>query len=235
MKRSQINAVIRDFEAMLEEYRFALPPFLRFTPEDWRSKGREYDEIRDNALGWDITDYGEGNFAVKGLSLITLRNGNVRDPKYTKTYAEKIMMLYPGQLSPNHFHWSKMEDIINRGGGALVFRLWNADRENEGRLLDTDVLVFRDGRRCTVKAGSEIVLRPGESLTLYPYCYHEFHVPADGEKVLIGEVSMCNDDNSDNRFYEPIGRFPAIEEDEAPYRLLCNEYPRAKASHASST
>lgn len=46
--------------------------------------------------------------------------------------------------------------------------------------------------------------------------------------VLLGEVSMCNDDNTDNRFYEPIGRFPEIEEDEPPYRLLCNEYPAAK-------
>ena len=46
--------------------------------------------------------------------------------------------------------------------------------------------------------------------------------------VLLGEVSQCNDDNTDNRFYEKLGRFPAIEEDEAPYRLLCNEYPAAK-------
>ena len=46
--------------------------------------------------------------------------------------------------------------------------------------------------------------------------------------VLIGEVSQCNDDNTDNRFNPPVGRFPAIEEDEPPYRLLCNEYPEAK-------
>ncbi|MBR4394659.1 MAG: D-lyxose/D-mannose family sugar isomerase [Oscillospiraceae bacterium] len=228
MKRSEINAIIREFEAMLKEYRFALPPFLSFTPEEWETKGHEYDEIRDNALGWDITDYGEGNFAVKGLSLITIRNGNVHDPKYTKTYAEKIMMLYPGQISPNHFHWNKMEDIINRGGGDIIFRLWNADREDEGKLLDTDVLICQDGRRYYVKAGSDIVLKPGESLSLYPYYYHEFYIPADSEKVLIGEVSMCNDDNTDNRFYEPLGRFPTIEEDEPPYRLLCNEYPAAK-------
>jgi len=25
-----------------------------------------------------------------------------------------------------------------------------------------------------------------------------------------------------------VGRFPTIEEDEPPYRLLCNEYPAAK-------
>jgi len=46
--------------------------------------------------------------------------------------------------------------------------------------------------------------------------------------VLLGEVSQCNDDNTDNRFYEKVGRFPAIEEDEPPYRLLCDEYPPAK-------
>jgi len=39
---------------------------------------------------------------------------------------------------------------------------------------------------------------------------------------------MCNDDNGDNRFYLPAGRFPEIEEDEPPYRLLCNEYPAAE-------
>ena len=227
MKRSEINAVIKEFESLLGEYRFALPPFLSFTPEEWKTKGHEYDEIRDNALGWDITDYGAGNFSKTGLSLITLRNGNVKNDKYTKTYAEKIMMLRPGQLSLNHFHWNKMEDIINRGGGDLVFHLWNACREDEGRLLDTDVEINRDGRKYMVPAGSEIVLKPGESLTLYPYYYHEFLVPEGSKSVLIGEVSMCNDDNTDNRFYEPTGRFPSIEEDEAPYRLLCNEYPPA--------
>ena len=170
MRRSEINKVIKEFEAMLAEYRFALSPFLSFTPEEWKEKGHEYDEIRDNALGWDITDYGEGDFfGGNGLALITLRNGNVHDSKYTKTYAEKIMMLYPGQTSPNHFHWNKMEDIINRGGGDLIFRLWNANRENEGELLDTDVLVSQDGWNHYVKAGSDIVLHPGESLTLYPY------------------------------------------------------------------
>jgi len=224
MKRSEINQVIRDFEAKLKEYRFALPPFLSFTPEEWAEKGPEYDEIRDNALGWDVTDYGEGRFSQLGLSLITIRNGNVHNSRYTKSYAEKIMLLYEGQLSPNHFHWNKMEDIINRGGGELVFRLWNAAGDDS--LAETDVEISRDGRRYTVPAGSEVILKPGESLTLYPRCYHEFYVRSGTGFCLIGEVSMCNDDNTDNRFYEPLGRFPTIEEDEPPYRLLCNEYSK---------
>lgn len=224
MKRSEINAVIKRFEKLLEEHRFELPPFCKWTPEEWQTKGHEYDEIRDNMLGWDVTDYGMGDFGHLGLALITIRNGNVHNPKYTKTYAEKIIMCDFGQVSPMHFHWHKMEDIINRGGNDIHFTLYNATEDEQ--LADTPVKIFSDGRCYTVPAGETVVLKPGQSLSLYPYYYHEFVIP-EGGPVLIGEVSMCNDDNTDNRFLNPLGRFPTIEEDEPPYRLLCNEYPKA--------
>lgn len=226
MKRSHINAVLKKMEGMINEYKFALPPFLSWTPEEWADKGHEYDEIRDNMLGWDVTDYGLGKYEELGIALITIRNGNANNPKYTKTYAEKLIMIEEGQTSPMHFHWNKMEDIINRGGGNLIFRLYNATKD--GQLADTDVEINQDGRKYMVKAGSDIVLKPGESLTLYPYYYHEFVVQPGTGTVLLGEVSMCNDDNTDNRFLEPLGRFPTIKEDEPPYRLLCTEYSPAK-------
>ncbi len=225
MKRSEINAAIRKMEQMAEKHGFALPPFCRFTPEEWQEKGHEYDEIRDNLLGWDITDYGLGEFERVGFALITLRNGNQHDPKYKKTYAEKLIMLKEGQHSPMHFHWQKSEDIINRGGGDLILHLYN---DENGELGKSDVSVNSDGRTYTVPAGTGVVLHPGESITLWPHQYHDFDVVPGSGDVLIGEVSMCNDDETDNRFYEQVGRFPEIEEDEAPYRLLCNEYPKAK-------
>ena len=226
MKRSEINAVIKKFEDLLDEHRFLLPPYLSFTPEEWKTKGHEYDEIRDNKLGWDVTDYGEGHFDTLGLALITIRNGNVKmKDKYKKPYAEKIMMCDSGQISPMHFHWNKMEDIINRGGNDVIFKFYNANKETE-EFEDSDVLIMKDGRQFKLKAGSEAVLKPGESFTLYPYLYHEFYIPKGGP-ALIGEVSMCNDDDTDNRFKEPFGRFPTIEEDEPAYRLLCTEYPPA--------
>jgi D-lyxose ketol-isomerase len=226
MKRSEINAVIKKFERLLAEYKFALPPFLNFTPEEWKEKSHEYDEIRDNALGWDVTDYGEGHFDTLGLALITIRNGNVHNPKYKKPYAEKIMMCESGQISPMHYHKSKMEDIINRGGNDIVFTFYNADPAT-GKYLDTDVMITQDGRHYSLPAGSHVTLHNGESMTLYPYLAHEFIIP-EGGPALIGEVSMTNDDNKDNFFREPLGRYPTIEEDEAPYRLLCTEYPPAK-------
>ena len=226
MKRSEINRVIRDMEALIREYRFALPPFCGWTPEQWREKGKECDEIRDNMLGWDITDYGEGRFAEFGFALITLRNGNQKLKTYKKPYAEKLLMLYPGQHAPMHYHWSKMEDIINRGGNCVDITVYNGGED--GSLLQSDVTVATDGVIRTVPAGTAIRLRPGESVTITPYLYHDFRTSAQGGPVLLGEVSMCNDDETDNRFYEPVGRFPTVEEDEPAYRLLCTEYPPAK-------
>ena len=226
MKRSEVNACIKYMENLIREHGFELPPFAKWTPEEWETKGHEYDEIRDNMLGWDITDYGLGDWEKVGFALLTIRNGNQHNPKYKKVYAEKLLMLKETQHSPLHFHWTKSEYIINRGGGTLIIHVWNDD--GNGERADTDVLVNADGRSYYVPAGTGVELTPGESITLWPHQYHDFDVKPGTGDVLIGEVSMCNDDNTDNRFYEEMGRFPKIEEDEPPYRLLCNEYPKAK-------
>ncbi len=66
--------------------------------------------------------------------------------------------------------------------------------DGEGGLSDEDVAVNADGRSYKAPAGSYITLNPGESVTLWPHQYHEFHaVPGTGS-VLIGEVSQCNDE-----------------------------------------
>lgn len=226
MKRSEINNALKRMEEMIAVSGYKLPPFCNFTPEDWEDKGSEYDEVRDNMLGWDITDFGLGNFGKIGFSLITLRNGNVKNNKYKKTYAEKLLYLEEKQRAALHFHKMKMEDIINRGGGNVLIRVYNST--DSGEKADTDVKINSDGREYTVRAGTQIKLRPGESITIHPYMYHDFAVESGTGAVLLGEVSMCNDDYSDNRFYEPVHRFPKIEEDEPPYRLLCNEYPKAR-------
>ena len=221
MKRSEINAALREMEQMIREYRCFLPDFCQFTPEDWQTKGHEYDEVRDNLLGWDITDYGLGKFDEVGFSLITIRNGNLKmKDTYPKPYAEKLLYLKEGQYSPMHFHWAKMEDIINRGGGTVLIRVYNS--------LPDEELDHIDGHAMTVPAGTQVPLHPGQSITIYPYLYHDFEVESGTGAVLLGEVSQVNDDANDNRFNPPVGRFPAIEEDEAPYRLLCTEYPKAK-------
>ena len=226
MKRSEVNKLMRENLEFIKKMNFNLPPFAFFTPEEWAEKGHEYDEIRNHMLGWDITDYGLGDYEKTGLFLFTIRNGSLSEPDCKKTYAEKLLISDEDQYSPMHFHHNKMEDIINRGGGNLIVEVYNATEDDQ--LADTDVTVFIDGHTETVPAGTKIRLTPGESITLPQRQYHAFWAEKGYGKVLIGEVSMVNDDNVDNRFYEKQGRFPTIEEDEAPIYLLCNEYPKAK-------
>ena len=227
MKRSELNEIMRTALARIKEFNFALPPFVTWTMDEWKTKTHEYDEIKDNMLGWDVSDFG-GDFARTGLLIFTFRNGNFNHRGvYPKPYAEKLLLVGDGQELPFHFHWSKMEDIINRGGGNVLIRVYNSTKDED---LDkvNDVHVHVDGREMVVPAGTQVRLTPGESISIYPYMYHDFEVEEGSGPVLLGEVSQCNDDNVDNRFYEKMGRFPEIEEDEAPYRLLCNEYPEAK-------
>ena len=73
MKRSEINKALKELEAMCAQEHCYLPPFCHFTPEEWESKGHEYDEVRDCMLGWDITDYGLDRFDEVGFSTLVFR------------------------------------------------------------------------------------------------------------------------------------------------------------------
>jgi D-lyxose ketol-isomerase len=225
MKRSEVNQIIRKADAFIKEHHFHLPPFAYWSPQEWTRKGKEVMEIAQNHLGWDITDFGTGDFSNHGLVLFTIRNGAPENwqRKEGKLYAEKLLIVGVNQITPMHFHWTKMEDIINRGGGNLAIQLFNSSSE-EGLDPGKPVRVQVDAAWRDVEPGGVVILEPGESITLTPYLYHKFW--GEGSQVLVGEVSLVNDDNADNRFQQPLPRFPAIEEDEEPLYLLVNDYER---------
>lgn len=219
MKRSEINKLISSSIVFFDQMNFKLPPWAYWTPENWEGKYDTCNEIVDNMLGWDLTDFGSGDFLKQGLILFTIRNGNQKKDK--KTYSEKIMIVEEMQETPMHFHWSKMEDIINRGGGNLVIDLFNSDENEDFSSADFEVKI--DGISRTVIAGGSVTLTPGESICLKQGVYHSFYGEQGKGKVLVGEVSAVNDDSSDNRFHTSVGRFPEIIEDEKPLHLLASD------------
>ncbi len=222
MKRSEINQLIVESIQFFESLNFKLPVWGYWKPDDWKDKAEIAGEVVDNMLGWDLTDFGSNDFHKRGLILFTIRNGNMKKDK--KTYAEKIMIVEENQETPMHYHWNKMEDIINRGGGNLVIELYNSDSKNQ--FTNNPVTVKIDGIVRTVEPGGKVVLTPGESICLEQGMYHRFYGEEGKGKVLVGEVSMVNDDSNDNCFYEPVGRFPDIEEDEDSLHLLATDYPK---------
>lgn len=238
MKRSDINAYIKYGMETLKKAQFPLPPFAYYSIDEWKNLGEDEIELVENMLGWDITDFGSNDFANVGLTIFTFRNGNFYDQeKYPKIYAEKFLLTRDSQILPWHYHWSKMEDIINRGGGELKVTMYNCTEEDfanpqaffdgkQGHFADTPVTVSVDGKKVTIPAGGSIILKPGQSICVTPGVYHTWQaVPGKGDCIL-WEVSARNDDNVDNRFYEALPRIPAIEEDEAPEYLMFADYPK---------
>jgi D-lyxose ketol-isomerase len=225
MLRSDINRTLREAQAFIGSFGYILPPFANWTPEEMQARKGEIGNIIRANLGWDLTDFGLGDIDKTGLLLFTTRNGRLEDLKRGggMLYAEKAMISRMEQVTPNHTHVLKTEDIINRGGGTLVIELFGDSDGVCGRNKGTSV--FCDGIERTLAPGARLRLQPGESVTLMPGDWHSFW--AEEADVFVAEVSTVNDDTTDNLFEDPrVTRFSGIEEDEQPYRLLVSDYAK---------
>lgn len=222
MKRSEINAAVKWADELLKKNNIRLPLYAYWDMETWKAHRAELDTVKRVMLGWDITDFGTGDFSTVGAVLYTVRNGDMNDANVGVPYCEKYIVMKEGQRLPKHYHVFKTEDIINRANGVLAVYLWNTNEA--GEQLDTDVHVFMDGIERVFKAGEEILVYPGNSISLKPHIAHIFGPKPGMGDLVVGEVSKVNDDNTDNYFLEPTARFADIEEDEPALHPLCNEY-----------
>ncbi|MEO1578931.1 MAG: D-lyxose/D-mannose family sugar isomerase [Pseudomonadota bacterium] len=214
MKRSAINDALIAAEATLAEHRWALPDWAGWTVAEHRANAAQSAWLRERQLGWDVTDFGLGAFARRGLTLFCVRNGT-RGPG-ERPYAEKLLFVGVDQETPFHAHKQKLEDIIVRGGGTLCVEF-----TDQGAVLDiAETTVRIDGAEAPM-FGQVHRLNAGQSITVPRGVQHRFW--GEGAPVFVGEVSECNDDLTDNYFLEPLGRFSDIDEDAAPHRLLWNE------------
>lgn len=222
MKRSEVNGALVWAKELLAKNNIRLQDYAYWDMETWKENKDKIGTIRDVMLGWDITDYGTGDFDKLGSVLYTVRNGKMGDDSVGVPYCEKYLLFKDGQRLPKHYHVYKTEDIINRAGAPIAVYLWNTDED--GNQLDTDVVAPMDGIDRTFKAGEEILVYPGNSISLKPHIAHIFGPKPGMGELVAGEVSKVNDDNTDNYFMEPTSRFADIEEDEPILHPLCNEY-----------
>lgn len=216
MMRSEVNQALKSAEAILAEYRWALPAWASWNIVEHYTNSSHSTWLHERQLGWDVTDFGGGDFAKRGLTLLCVRNGTAGAEE--RTYAEKLLFVGVGQETPFHAHKRKLEDIIVRGGGTLCVEF-----TAEGAVLDySDTTVRIDGAQAPL-FGQVHRLTAGQSITIPRGVQHRFW--GEGETVFAAEVSQCNDDLTDNYFLSPVGRFAEITEDEELYRLLWNEVP----------
>ena len=136
MKRSEINAALREAESCFRRHHWALPP----NPK------------------WDITDFGLGDFSRYGLTLINL----AEEPEY----CEKLMYARRGQVTPAHTHAQKKEDIICRQGKlTLQLWQGHPKAENPPHEFEVQIngekRICQQGATLSLQAGERITLLPG--------------------------------------------------------------------------
>ncbi len=226
MKRSEINSLISEGIAFLKSRQRSLPPQAFWSLKDWHKNRDKVEEIAKRRIGWDLTDFGSGQYEKVGLLLYTLSNGIIGSDgqPLDQSYANKLLIVDENQVTPLHHHGRKMEDIINLAGGNLQIKIYHADEE--GRVDKKSLVrIFHNEMWENYKPGTVITLEPGERIRLDPHHFHEFWGEPGKGKVLVEEVSSVNDDLTDNYFSENVGRFPEIIEDQMPKYLLCSELP----------
>ncbi len=217
MKRSFIDARIDAMLNFCERHGVRLPPFALWSEEDYAADPAAAARILEGGLGWNIVEFQPGQFAETGLSVFTLRMGDWRHLSHGRgrLYAEKALLAENGQRTPHHYHIVKTEDIVNRGGAKFVVELVKVDRA--GAPLKERFRALKDARTLELGPGARVTLEPGESLTLDPFVAHAFW--AEGGTTLAGEVSLANDDRSDNYFLPALPAPAPIAED-APRRFI---------------
>jgi D-lyxose ketol-isomerase len=217
MKRSFMDARIEAMLTMCERCGARLPPFALWREEDYRADPAAAARIFEGGLGWSVVEFQPDQFAELGLTLFTLRMADWRQLSHGRgrLYAEKALLVEAGQRTPHHYHIVKSEDIINRGGAKLVVELFKVDRG--GAPLKEKLRVLKDVKSLELSPGAHVTLEPGESLTLEPFVAHAFW--AEGGATLGGEVSLANDDRTDNYFLSALPP-PAPVDEDAPRRYV---------------
>ena len=220
MKRSEINTAIQTAKEMMKKYSWTLPSWAYWSKSEYENKSELREYLNKHQMGWDVTDFGKGVFNEQGITLFCIRNGiqgNVND----KPYAEKLLFMQEGQEIPFHSHKIKLEDIINRGGGDLAIEFVEVDEKDQE--LANKITVLVDGEKILLDPHEPLILKRGQSVTVDRNIFHRFYAVKGSGMVMAGEVSQVNDDNNDNYFLEPIGRFSEIQEDEPTLHPLWNE------------
>ena len=157
MKRSEINKSINEAKEMIEKYSWVLPKWGYWSLKDYDANPSIKKYLKDHQMGWDVTDFGKGQFDKK-------QNENINEIK-----------------------------------------------------------VLVDGEIVKIKPRQPLILKRGQSVTVERNIYHKFYAVKGTGMVMAGEVSQVNDDNNDNYFLEPLGRFTDIEENEEAIHPLWNE------------
>ncbi len=121
------------------------------------------------ADGIEVVDFGLSRLAQEGVQVLTLVQ--------TERISVKALALFPDQTEPEHWHPPVgadpgKEETIRVASGTVYFYIPGENTFKEGALVK--------GKEHCYTVRHELVLRPGDQITLAPGVKHWFQARAEG-------------------------------------------------------
>jgi D-lyxose ketol-isomerase len=148
----------------------------------------------------EVVDFGLGQLETEGVQVFTMVN--------TDRLAAKVLVLFPNQTEPEHWHPKVGEnpgkqETIRHIWGDLRFYVEGGDNMQEGFIVP--------GKDNVYTLRHEIVLQPGDQLTFKPYEKHWFQAGARG--AVLYSFSTTVRDGLDGFTDSAIQRITVVKED----------------------
>ncbi|HAZ36516.1 MAG TPA: D-lyxose/D-mannose family sugar isomerase [Clostridiaceae bacterium] len=134
----------------------------------------------------EIADFGLEKIDEVGFQVVTYIN--------TPRYCGKEMLMFPGQICPEHRHPTRKDGSVGkqetfRCRSGLVYLYVSGEETPNPKVTPPK----GDEKYYTAK--HEIILKPGEQYTIVPGTLHWFAGGSDG--AIVSEFSSNSDDGSD--------------------------------------
>ncbi|MBE0584421.1 MAG: D-lyxose/D-mannose family sugar isomerase [Desulfofustis sp.] len=149
----------------------------------------------------EVVDFGLSQLDAEGVQVFTMVN--------TDRLAAKVLVLFPSQTEPEHWHPRigsdpGKQETIRHIGGDLRFYVAGPDTMKQGFLVPGKEQVYR--------LRHELVLQPGDQLTFEPYEKHWFQAGPAG--AVLYSFSTTVRDGLDGFTDPAIERITAVMDDE---------------------
>ncbi len=149
----------------------------------------------------EVVDFGLSHLDVEGVQVFTMVN--------TDRLAAKVLVLFPNQTEPEHWHPRigndpGKQETIRHISGDLRFYVAGDDTMKEGFLVP--------GKENVYLLRHELVLKPGDQLTFEPYEKHWFQAGPGG--AVLYSFSSTVRDGLDGFTDPAIERITIVTEDE---------------------
>lgn len=158
-------------------------------------------QIRDEEVAKiEVVDFGLSQLEREGVQVFTMVN--------TDRLAAKVLVLFPNQTEPEHWHPQVGDDpgkqeTVCHIWGDLRFYVDGPDNMKEGFIVE--------GKEHAYKLRHELVLKPGDQLTFEPYVKHWFQGGARG--AVLYSFSTTVRDGLDGFTDQDIERLTVVKDD----------------------